>query len=62
VRQVHLGAVRSKSAPSLVVVDKELETVTLVKRTLVSDGIHEDKRFCPADVRFQGEALALLKQ
>jgi hypothetical protein len=56
----HLRAVGAQPPPSLVVVDKELETVTLVKRALVSDGIHEDKCFGPSDISFQGETLALL--
>lgn len=48
----HLGAVGAQSPPSLVVVDEKLEAVAFVKRALVCDGIHEDKRFCPTDVRF----------
>jgi hypothetical protein len=38
--RVHLGAIGAQPPLSLVVVDKELETVTLVKRAFVSDGIH----------------------
>lgn len=52
----------AQSTSSLVVVDEELEAVALVERALVRHGVHQDERFGPADVGFEGQTLALLQE